>query len=384
MKAYKEKQYLVFKFEDGKDVRYDLSNGQTLGKSGKPVKDICTQLRGYDILSVINSFEDENYRNFLKFVDSRVNRSTAIQSSYYRRGRRVDKVRNVGSFLSRIRSFSNYEQFFACGIKDMEYAHDWDISKIPKGLLKLCRENNIKLTQKLRDAYIQKPNDFNNVMNMDFYSLSKNDVLNVLIDSASSSYYYRMPLVRDLVDNYNYKIQSLFTYFDNLITYEALDGIYNVLREFHDYVTMVSRISPKYEKYPKNFLTTHKIACRNYNRLKEHFEELDFQKRIDKTLEYACGDYKFVYPETTQDIKDEAVQQNNCVASYIKRVIDGQCHILFMRRKDDLTHSLVTIEVRDNKIVQAKGKFNRDVTSEEQEAIDKWNKKFEKKEEEAA
>lgn len=383
MKAYKEKQYLVFKFEDGKDVRYDLSNGQTIGKSGRPVKDICTQLRGYNILSVINSFEDENYRNFLKFVDSRVNRSTAYGYNW-RGGTRVDKIRNVGSFLSHIRYYSNYEQFFACGIKNIEAGYGWDISKMPKGLLKLCRDNDIKLTQKLYEAYVKDPNVFNNVINMNFYSLNKNEVLNVLIDATTQQHYYITPPIKDLIDNYNYKIQSLFTYCDNLITYEALDGLYNVLREFHDYVAMVSKISPKYEKYPKNFLTTHKIACRNYNRLKEHFEEMDFQKRIDKTLEYTCDDYKFIYPTTTQDIKDEAMQQNNCVASYIKKVIDGQCHILFMRKKDDLDHSLVTIEVRDNKIVQAKGKFNRDVTNEELEAINKWNKKFEKKEEKAA
>ena len=74
------------------------------------------------------------------------------------------------------------------------------------------------------------------------------------------------------------------------------------------------------------------------------------------------------------------------MASYISSVIEGKCHILFMRKKDSLDNSLVTIEVKDNKIVQAKGRFNRDVTSEEQEVIDKWNEKFakNKQEEEAA
>ena len=189
--------------------------------------------------------------------------------------------------------------------------------------------------------------------------------------------------VYSLMNDYNYQMQSLLTYIDNLMTYEALDSFSNVSRELCDYARMMSRISTKFEKYPKNFLTTHKIACRNYNRLKEQFIEEDFQKRMDPSLEYVYGNYKFIYPETTQDIKDEACMQGNCVASYIQRVINGDCHILFLRKKDDLEHSLVTIEVRNNKIVQAKGRFNRDVTAEEQEAIDQWNKKFEKKEEAA-
>lgn len=374
---------MVFRFEDGKDVRYDLSNGQTIGKLGKPVKDICTQLRGYDILGVINSFQDDNYRNFLKFVDSRVNRSTACRrSSYYYRGR-VDKVRNVGSFLSRIQNYSDYEQFFACGLEKVNYDVKCKITDVPKGLLKICRECDIELTKDLIFAYQKNPNNFNNIMNMNFYSISRKQVLNVMINAEISTWQSDTKIKR-LLEGYNYKLQSLFTYFDNLITYEAIDGLNWIISEFYDYVTMVSRISPKYEKYPKNFLTTHKIACRNYNRLKEQFVEEDFKKRIDKSLEYSYGKYKFIYPESTQDIKDEAVQQNNCVASYIKSVINGDCHILFMRKKDDLEHSLVTIEVRNNQIVQAKGKFNRDVTKEEQLVVDKWNKKFANKEDKAA
>lgn len=103
-----------------------------------------------------------------------------------------------------------------------------------------------------------------------------------------------------------------------------------------------------------------------------------FDKRIDKTLEYTCDGYKFLYPTSTQDIKDEAVQQNNCVASYIQNVLDGNCHILFMRRAETPEQSLVTVEVKSGEVVQAKGKFNRDLTPEEQTIIDKYNKRLER------
>ena len=91
-------------------------------------------------------------------------------------------------------------------------------------------------------------------------------------------------------------------------------------------------------------------------------------------MEKSFGEYAFIYPKCVQDIKDEAVSQNNCVASYIQRVLDGECHILFLRKKDSLDKSLVTIEVRNNKIVQAKRRFNYPVSSEEQDVIDKWDK----------
>ena len=143
---------------------------------------------------------------------------------------------------------------------------------------------------------------------------------------------------------------------------------------------MMAEISPKFDKYPRNFLTTHVIAARNYNRLKQEFAEDEFKNRIDTSLEGQYGEYVFIYPKSTEEIKNEAAQQNNCVASYIERVIDGSCHILFLRKAAEPEKSLVTIEVVNNKIVQARQKFNNPVNEEEQVAIDKWNKKHMTKE----
>lgn len=49
-------------------------------------------------------------------------------------------------------------------------------------------------------------------------------------------------------------------------------------------------------------------------------------------------------------------------------------------KKDNPSQSLITIEVRNGKIVQAKRKFNFPVSNEEREVIDEFNKKFAKKE----
>lgn len=177
-----------------------------------------------------------------------------------------------------------------------------------------------------------------------------------------------------LLKEYGYTAKGLLNYLDYCKTFEAIDDINYLMKEIYDYASMMKKISPKFDKYPRHFLTTHKIACRNYNRLKEQFIEEDFRKRIDTDMEKSFGEYCFIYPKSTQEIKDEAVSQNNCVASYIKRVIDGQCHIMFLRKKECPDKSLVTIEIRNGKIVQALQKFNNPLTSEQQEVVDKWNK----------
>lgn len=48
---------------------------------------------------------------------------------------------------------------------------------------------------------------------------------------------------------------------------------------------------------------------------------------------------------------------------------------MFMRKKDNPSKSLVTLEIKNNRIVQAKQRFNDPVTEQQQQAIDKWNKR---------
>jgi hypothetical protein len=364
----KENQYLVFYFDDGKNVKYNLATGETIGKLGKPVKDICTQLRGYDLLQVINSFENENYKNFLSFLDKNfINKSTSSRNSWHR----VNRITNIGSFLSRIDKYKYFEQYFACGIKRLDRKINYKLNEIPKNLIRICKMSDIELSDSLIENYKKNPDLFANLLNYEYLSINKKNILGVLY----SEYYYKNKFDQ-LINHYNYKPISLLQYIDNLMTYEALDNFYSVVGELLDYCNMMSKISPKYEKYPKNFLTTHKIATRNYNRLIQQFIEEDFKKVINFNLEYTYNNYKIIYPKTTQDIKDEAVQQNHCVASYIQNVIDGKTHILFLRDKENLEKSLVTLEVKNYKVVQAKGKFNRDVTKEEQFIINKYNEKL--------
>jgi hypothetical protein len=108
--------------------------------------------------------------------------------------------------------------------------------------------------------------------------------------------------------------------------------------------------------------------------LKHEFDEKKFQNRINPEMEHTFDKFRFIYPKCIQDIKDESVQMSNCVSSYVQRVIDGQCDILFLRYKDSPDKSLVTIEVKDNKIVQALQRYNHPLTKEQQEIVGKWNK----------
>lgn len=362
MKARKERQFFIFELDDGSVVKYDLSTGVTYGKLGKPVKDLKTQLRGYSIEDIIQSFEDEHYRNFLSFV--RLSQRTYIT--------------NPGTLLERAARMTRFEQFFSAGVKNMNPYYRWSINETPKWLLKACVNYGWQLNPDLYDTYMAMPDVYQTACKFEYQTLTifgVRDLLTIPKRWLDSQY-----AVEKLISKHGYTAKALFLYIDHLMTYEAIERPTYLLSEISDYADMMHEISPKFDKYPRNFLTTHRIASRNYERLKTTIDETKFQARRDPSLECKIGQFVFVYPKTSQDIKDEAVQQNNCVASYIDKVIDGCCHILFMRYAECPDQSLVTIEVRGNTIVQALQRYNQPMTEEQRRAVDAWNKRYENKE----
>ena len=370
MRVYKDKQYLIFDFEDGRTVKYDFATKTAIGIKGKPVKNLCGQLKGITTDELIECCDDKQYAKFLRF----------IQKSEWH------PIYNIGTLLDRVPKYKKFEQIYSAGIEDIVvdgYRFIYSINEIPKSLMKLCKKYPIKLSNDTVRYYKENPDAHYIAFALNYISLTNTDICNVW-----NSYVYeydvgKMSYFNILINEYKYNAKDLYLYLDRIKTFEAIENMNFLIKELYDYAKMMHQLSPKYDKYPRNFLTTHTIASRNYNRMKKEFSEELFKKRINKQYECSFGDYIFVYPKSTQEIKDEATQQSNCVASYIDDVIEGKCHILFLRKKSNPTKSLVTIEVKNNKIIQARRRFNDPVTEEDQEVIDAFNRKFAKKEDKA-
>ena len=365
-KVYKEKQYLIFDFEDGRTVKYDFAAKSAIGIKGRPVKNLCGQLSGMTVDELIKCCDDQKYAKFLNFIKLKY---------------RTHGVTNIGTILSKVPEYSKYEQLFSAGLEDVIDLRRFTktINDIPKSLLKIARSGRVKINDDLCEYWKQNPDAHYIGYILDYASLNDADLTYILKSDHSQhqegTVYYES-YFNILIREYGYSAKALFNYIDKLKTYEAIEDIGYIMRELYDYARMMDTISRKFDRYPRNFLTTHRIACRNYNRLKKEFSEELFKKRIEKEYECSYKNYVFLYPDCTQDIKDEAVMQNNCVASYIDRVIDGECHIMFLRSKDNPHKSLVTLEIRGNKIVQAFRHFNDPITDQDRMAIDFWNRKY--------
>lgn len=347
MVGKKEGKFLTFYLDNGDTIRYDLSTGEQIGVKGKPVKSVAHKTKGYSIQNFIKSIEDKNYQNFLNFACEKA-------PTY---------IRNFSTILKYAKEYSSYEQIFSSGVKKVRGTVE---SRNATSLaISLCRQWDIAMDRSFCSACKNYPNLVKTAFDMmeEFYSLNASKIQKLLGYTAFF----------DLINEKRYNEKSLLRYIDWIMTYEAVD-IYNVIQNLSDYARMMSQISNKYEKYPKHLLTSHQIAIRTYQRLRQQFDEINFSKRVNHKMDFRYKDWAVIYPDSTQDIKDEAVQQNNCVASYIQSVIDGKCDILFLRKIGALNKSLVTVEVRDGKVVQCRRKYNWECTPEELDVLNRYEK----------
>jgi hypothetical protein len=130
------------------------------------------------------------------------------------------------------------------------------------------------------------------------------------------------------------------------------------------------------EKYPENWLTEKQIMNVKYTEwrtLKQNAEFGLHQERLVDKVSFEDDLFKVVVPLTNTMILDEAEQQRHCVASYIDKVAQGETHIVFIRMKDNIDESLLTVEINNNNtICQVRGFQNRAYNRVEYDFMKKW------------
>lgn len=178
--------------------------------------------------------------------------------------------------------------------------------------------------------------------------------------------------------------------FKEYLLYESwrfgYDSIFEFLQTWNDTIDMEHRFFGKIkEKYPKDLLVYHNRLCRrraNYKYYNDITFKENFAKAAAKHINFAWkpqeDEYEYIVPLTTEDVVQEADQQSNCLvnANYMQRVIDGTSILVFMRKKEDIEHSFITIEICGDKINQAYLASNKPPDSKMQSAIKKYAEHF--------
>ena len=88
----------------------------------------------------------------------------------------------------------------------------------------------------------------------------------------------------------------------------------------------------------------------------------DFTRRAadNEWLEYKGTKLSAIIPKELSEIYEEGRKLNHCVGGYAKRIVDGETVIAFLRENDHVERPYCTVEIRDHRIVQARGFSNRE------------------------
>lgn len=170
------------------------------------------------------------------------------------------------------------------------------------------------------------------------------------------------------------KVDKIKTYFEK----EKLD--YHNIYEYYDYIRCCKHLSLDMEDknilFPKEFIRAHdkitgEMVIATDPKINERIHTLSNLLLLNK---YEDDKYVIFPADSVESLIDESSQMSNCVRNYCLDVSNNECQIYFMRYKDNLSKSLITIEVRDGKIVQARAKFNELPSDEIIKVLRKWEK----------
>ena len=147
--------------------------------------------------------------------------------------------------------------------------------------------------------------------------------------------------------------------------------LYNYLKtnnydiiEYYDYIRFSKLLgydlTNKEIIYPHNLKEAHQkiIEQKDIVYDKKYDEKI---KKLTKILEknkYEDNEY-IIYPApSVKELINEGKNQNNCLRFYIEDYSNNKTQIYFMRKKENLKKSFITIEIKNRKLIQARLKNN--------------------------
>lgn len=164
--------------------------------------------------------------------------------------------------------------------------------------------------------------------------------------------------IDQLIERFNLQVERLMFYFNYLNNVEGID-VKTLMESYGNYLECElqhqnGRRNRMY-KFPCYFMTTYHKQQSEIRRTMEleHYTPTDDDHEF-AYLEYSDDEYCIIIPRSPDDVRSEGRQQHHCVASHFMQYIaDGDTMVVFMRRTSDPDTSLVTIEIRNNRIRQA-------------------------------
>lgn len=185
-----------------------------------------------------------------------------------------------------------------------------------------------------------------------------------------------------LVKNYGYNPKRLAEYLNREVRLlQGISDIGTATQLLYDYNRFMKTLGVEPEKYPRSLKKEHDLASMNLAIISTGENKTKFVEKVTSedytNLAYENEKFKIVIPSGPQALADEGTYLTHCVGNYVEDVINGHCKIFFLRHAKTEDLSLVTVEVRGKRVIQASGFNNRKLNVSEKEFVIEWCEKRE-------
>lgn len=173
-------------------------------------------------------------------------------------------------------------------------------------------------------------------------------------------------------------LNEIVTYIDIKKAYELTDLNEDNAEQYRDYLDMLKimkyNMDDKNILYPKNIVHAHDKIQEEYNVHKSDYIKNALIDRASELDKNQFSDKKFIiFPvHSIEELEDESYQQHNCVKTYAEKIARRETDIYLMRLIKNKEKSLVTVEVKNKKVIQKRTKFNKNTTKEQDIFLKQW------------
>lgn len=175
------------------------------------------------------------------------------------------------------------------------------------------------------------------------------------------------------------RLRKLSKYLDRQISKNSKRN--NMIADYFDYLrnceTLDYDMTSDFVLYPKNFKKAHDksvVDVQSKQLEKEYNMIAELLPSMHDKYDFSNDDFLIKAPDSGQDIISEGQALHHCVGTYVSRVAKGNTVILFIRRKKAPDKPYVTVEVKNDKIVQVRGFSNKTPESDVSDFVEQFKR----------
>lgn len=166
----------------------------------------------------------------------------------------------------------------------------------------------------------------------------------------------------------------------------------NLAKDWLDYVGWCSTLKyntrDMYVLLPPDFRKAHDRVMKEYQLFKNE-QDRKQQEKLDKLIEKALDVARdvpammmkarglmLILPRNGSEIKKEGQTLHHCVGSYVEKVAKGETLILFVRKETAPEIPYFTLEYKNGKVIQCRGKHNCAMTKDVKVFVEAFERKM--------